>query len=84
MSDKLESRLIDIEDALGGSNELPPLGCTDRLDWHLVKIEELIEEGGGGGGGESPRWGKIKGTLSDQTDLQEALDGKQAKIDSSH
>ena len=33
------------------------------------------ELGGGGGGG---AWGDITGTLSDQTDLQSALDGKQA------
>ena len=34
-----------------------------------------LSKGGGGGGGAS--WGDITGTLSDQTDLQTALDGKQ-------
>lgn len=33
-----------------------------------------VNAGGGGGGG---TWGSITGTLSDQTDLQTALDGKQ-------
>ena len=32
----------------------------------------------------SAEWGNITGTLSDQTDLQSALDGKQDKIDSTH
>lgn len=30
----------------------------------------------GGGGGSTPTWGQIEGTLSSQTDLQTALDGK--------
>lgn len=34
-------------------------------------------EGGGGGGG--AEWGEISGTLSDQTDLQSALDAKAGK-----
>ena len=33
--------------------------------------------GGGGGGGGSTDWGEIGGTLSDQTDLQTALNNKQ-------
>jgi hypothetical protein len=37
---------------------------------------DLVAKGGGGGG----TWGSITGTLSDQTDLQSALDGKQATI----
>lgn len=32
----------------------------------------------------SAEWGNITGTLSDQTDLKNALDGKQDKIDSTH
>lgn len=35
-------------------------------------------EGGGGGGGGSGEWGAITGTLSDQSDLQSALDAKVA------
>jgi len=37
----------------------------------------VINSSGGGGGG---TWGSITGTLSDQTDLQTALDGKQATL----
>lgn len=36
---------------------------------------------GGGGGGATPRWGNIEGTLSNQTDLQEALNAKQNAAD---
>ena len=42
----------------------------------LVKI---LAGGGGGGGGGSSAWGSIGGTLSDQTDLQSALDAKADK-----
>jgi len=38
-------------------------------------VEVNINRGGGGGG--SSEWGSITGTLSDQTDLQSALDAKQ-------
>ena len=38
---------------------------------------EWVEQTGGGGGGTTPRWGNIEGTLSDQTDLQAALNAKQ-------
>ena len=38
-------------------------------------IEIDIKVGGGGGGGSS-EWGQITGTLSDQTDLQDALNAK--------
>lgn len=36
-----------------------------------------VEQTGGGGGGTTPRWGNIEGILSDQTDLQAALNEKQ-------
>lgn len=38
---------------------------------------EWVEQTGGGGGGTTPRWGNIEGILSDQTDLQAALNEKQ-------
>ena len=38
----------------------------------------VIASGGGGGGGGAGAWGDITGTLSAQTDLQSALDAKQA------
>ena len=37
-----------------------------------------VFSGSGGGGGGSTVWGGISGTLADQTDLQNALDGKAA------
>lgn len=42
--------------------------------WHGVAFTDEIGSGGGGGGGTA--WGAITGTLSAQTDLQSALDGK--------
>lgn len=41
---------------------------------------EWVEQGGGGGG-TAPRWGNIAGTLSNQTDLQAALDAKENAAD---
>lgn len=45
-------------------------------EWREVMNDgtNVVEIGGGGGGGGT--WGGITGTLSDQTDLQSALDGK--------
>ncbi len=43
-----------------------------QLDAALDYVEGL----GGGGGGGSSSWGSITGTLSSQTDLQTALNGK--------
>lgn len=41
---------------------------------------DALEAGGGGGGGGPASWGAITGTLSDQTDLQTALNGKAATV----
>ena len=52
MADRLEKHLVKIEQGLGGDGSLPKnYNQVDKLDWHLTKIEDLIEEGGGGGGG---------------------------------
>jgi len=52
MADRLEQHLVKIEQGLGGDGSLPKnYNQVDKLDWHLTKIEDLIEEGGGGGGG---------------------------------
>ena len=51
-------------------------GNWDREE---VVATNAISEGGGGGGGGS--WGSITGTLSDQTDLQTALDAKADSAD---
>lgn len=62
-----------------GANGVPtrlPIGANGRV----LKVSGglpvwAVESGGGGGAG---TWGAITGTLSDQTDLQSALDAKQA------
>lgn len=41
-------------------------------------VDNVISATGGGGGGGSANWGSIGGTLSNQTDLKNALDGKAA------
>jgi hypothetical protein len=40
----------------------------------------IVDSGGACGGGGGGTWGSITGTLSDQTDLQSALDAKQDSI----
>lgn len=45
---------------------------------YLASLEREIAAGGGGGGGAT--WGGITGTLSSQTDLQTALNGKAATV----
>jgi hypothetical protein len=53
-------------------------GVVEEYWWESGTADgDLVAKGGGGGGG---TWGSITGTLSDQTDLQSALDGKQATI----
>lgn len=44
-----------------------------RIQQQIKALQEALAAGGGGG---SPAWGAITGTLSDQTDLQSALNGK--------
>lgn len=46
--------------------------------------DQTINIDAGGSGGGSVTWGAISGTLANQTDLQTALNGKQATIDSAH
>ena len=43
---------------------------------YVRKNGAWTESSGGGGGGGTPAWGAITGTLSDQTDLQNALNAK--------
>jgi hypothetical protein len=51
-------------------------GVVEEYWWESGTADgDLVAKGGGGG-----TWGSITGTLSDQTDLQSALDGKQATI----
>ena len=56
---------------IAGQNvELPaaPIGRTEAY------LDYIAKHGGGGGGGAF--WGAIEGTLSDQTDLQNALSAR--------
>lgn len=56
------------------------VSVTDAADNVTLNITPSIVEvniNRGGGGGGSATWGDIGGTLSDQTDLQSALDAKQ-------
>jgi hypothetical protein len=46
-------------------------------DNDTTQVRTIASSGGGGGGGGSTDWGDIGGTLSDQTDLQTALNNKQ-------
>ena len=51
-------------------------GVVEEYWWESGTADaDLVAKGGGGAA-----WGGITGTLSDQTDLQSALDGKQATI----
>ena len=51
-------------------------GVVEEYWWESGTADaDLVAKGGGGAA-----WGSITGTLSDQTDLQSALDGKQATI----
>lgn len=43
----------------------------------LIAYLQTIMTSGGGGGGGSASWGDIGGDIDDQTDLKQALDGKQ-------
>ena len=51
-------------------------GVVEEYWWESGTADaDLVAKGGGGG-----TWGSITGTLSDQTDLQSALDGKEPTI----
>lgn len=53
---------------------------TPHFDWWNGSSYEHGFGAGGGGGGGASDWGDLGGTLSDQTDLQAALDAKQATL----
>lgn len=50
MPDRLNEKLINIEEKLGGTETVPAY-VQDRLNWHLDYIESLIGGGGGGASG---------------------------------
>ena len=57
--------------AIAGQNVQIPDNPQGRIEEYL---DYIARTGGGGGGGAF--WGSIAGTLADQTDLKNALDGK--------
>ena len=68
----------DMRTLIAGKQEKLPDGAAGL---YLKKTENGVTWGqpsGGGGGGGSVDWGSIGGTLADQTDLMNVLNGKQA------
>lgn len=73
----------DLADALALKANTADLGDMASVDDAPSDSKEYVrkngmwtESSGGGGGGETSTWGAITGTLSDQTDLQNALNAK--------
>ena len=67
--------VLDTDDvAEGDTNKYFPEAPLDGQQYARKSGAWAVVVGGGGGG--SSYWGGITGTLSDQTDLQSALDGK--------
>lgn len=73
----------DLADALALKADSEDLGTMASVDDAPSDSKEYVrkngawtESSGGGGGGETLTWGAITGTLSDQTDLQNALNAK--------
>ena len=60
----------DIRTLIAGKQDTLTAGDNIQI------VNNVISATGGGGGGGSANWGSIGGTLSNQTDLQNALDGK--------
>lgn len=54
-------------------------GTDDGTNWTSLTIDGVTHGFAAGGGGDAV-WGSITGTLSNQTDLQNALDAKQATL----
>ena len=71
-------QVLGMFDKFRGGDEGQVLAKSSDND---LDFEWINQEGGGGGGGTTPRWGNIEGTLSDQTDLANALAAKQNAAD---
>lgn len=78
-----------VEGAINEINSNPSLSgeVLERIEQEISAKQDVLVAGSGirisgnvisatGGGGGGADWGEIGGTMSDQTDLQEALDGK--------
>lgn len=63
--------------SIAGQNVSIPNNPQGREEEYL----NYIARNGGGGGGGGAFWGSIAGTLSDQTDLQTALNAKASMND---
>lgn len=75
---KLWLRLSDgVTDAPGTLRIYGGTGsAADVSNWPQMTPADFVAMFGGGGGGGSSAWGAITGTLSNQTDLQNALNAK--------
>lgn len=76
----VRKRLNEIVQAINSpATGLPAGGATGQVLAKASTVDfdvEWVPAGGGGGGGGGASWGSITGTLSSQTDLQTALNGK--------
>lgn len=72
-----KSEIAKILDATLKGKDLNSLSATCEISQYQKELgkqfQEIIDGGGGGGTPVSPKWGNITGTLSDQEDLQNAL-----------
>ena len=81
------SEQTDLQDALDLKANTADLGDMAMVDDAPSNGQEYVRKNGdwavssGGGGGGDATWGSITGTLSNQTDLQSALDAKANSAD---
>ena len=68
----------DMRQEIAGKQAALPDGATGLFLRKTADGVDWAQPGGGGGGGGSVDWGSIGGTLSNQTDLKNVLDGKAA------
>lgn len=68
----------DIRQEIAGKQAALPDGATGLFLRKTADGVDWAQPSGGGGGGGSVDWGGIGGTLSNQTDLKNVLDGKAA------
>lgn len=74
----LASDIVDLDTALDGKEAVLTAGANITINRSNPAAPIISASGGGGGAGD---WGSIGGTLSDQTDLQVALDAKADSAD---
>lgn len=78
-----QSEIEEILDATLKGKDLESLSANCRISQYQKelgkKVQELIDGGGGGGGLYEINWGDIKGSISNQTDLQNAISNAETK-----